>query len=127
MFAIVKTVADANSVIVKWADIPGMPPNDESSWMRPNVFHMKGAQGSLAGANGSVLFDRAGLLWLELYCPVGAGKTAGYAKGQPFVDTLEKASTLSLWFRNVRLEEGGSEGNYVRTHVKAEFEYSDVK
>lgn len=126
MFATIKTVAAAQSVTMLWPDVPGDPPTDASAvWARPTVAHANGGQGSLTGGLGTTMYDADGVLWIQLFAPIGDGKVKGYAVAQEFLNALRRYSG-SVWLRRQRLEEGGQDGAFNRFDIKADFEYYDV-
>jgi hypothetical protein len=126
MMGIIKTVAQAQSVTVLWPDVPGDPPTSSSAvWARANVFHADGGQGSLTGGLGTTMYDANGVLWLQLFAPVGDGKVKGYNVGKEFLNALRQHSG-SVWLRRHRIEEGGQDGAFNKFDIKADFEYSDV-
>jgi hypothetical protein len=126
MQAIVKTVADAQSITLRYPDIPGDPPATEVVWARVSVLHATGRQGSLTGAHARVRWERQGTLWIELYSPAGDGNAVGYAKSQEFINALQSYRG-DIWFRNVHMQEQGPDGAWQRFDVKATFQYDDVR
>lgn len=126
MQAIVKVVGDAQSVILRYPDVPGDPPTTSVVWARVNVLHATGRQGSLTGAHGTVRYQRQGTLWIQLFAPPGDGNAAGYSKSQEFVNALQ-AYRGDIWFRNVLMSEAGADGTWQRFDIKATFQYDDVR
>lgn len=126
MLAAIKTVAGAHSVTMLWPDVPGDPPTDATAvWARANVLHADGGQGSLTGGLGTAMYDATGVLWIQLFTPVGDGKVKGYAVGYAFLTALRQFSG-SVWLRRQRLEEAGQDGAFNKFDIKADFEYYDV-
>lgn len=109
---------------VAWTDVPGDP--SEAIWARPVVRHAVGRQGSLADDTGQIRYERRGILWIQIFAPIGDGSTSGYAAAQEVVNAYQ-AAKLDVWFRNVRLEEMGNDRAGERFDVKADFEYEDVR
>lgn len=111
---------------VTYTDVPAVTPTENKVWSRPTIRHQIGAQGSLAGSTGTKIYDRKGLIWIQVFAPPGDGLVAGYAAAQALVNAFEDAKQ-DVWFRNVRLEEFGNDKGFERLDVKADFEYTDVR
>lgn len=126
MQALAKSVADAQTVTMRYPDVPGETPATNVVWARVSVLHATGRQGSLSGAHGTVRYQRQGTLWIELYSPAGDGNAAGYSKSQAFVDVVQ-AYRGDIWFRNVHMQEMGPDGAWQRFDIKATFQYDDVR
>lgn len=107
-------------------DVPGVTPAGEQVWARATVRHHQGRQRSLSSDVGTRRFVSGGLLWVQVFAPIGDGSTAALAASQAIVDAYRDAKT-SVLFRNVRLEEMGCEGAFERVDVKTEFEYDEVR
>jgi hypothetical protein len=73
------------------------------------------------------MWDRMGLIWIQVFSPIGDGGKAGRIASQDLVNAYQVASNESLWFRNVRMTEAEDEGAWHRHDVKAEFEFTDVR
>jgi hypothetical protein len=110
----------------RYADVPGEPPTTDVLWARATVKHVDGGIGALTSGTGTRMHDRIGYVWIEVYAKQGDGHTAGYAAAQEIVDASEDYNG-PVWFKNIRLTEGESDGVYSRFDVKADFEYSRVR
>lgn len=126
MQTLAATVAAAQTVTMRYPDVPSDPPTAEVVWARVSVLHATGGQGSLTGGHGTVRYERQGTLWIELYAPAGDGNAAGYAKSQEFINAIQ-AYRGDIWFRNVHMREMGPDGAWQRFDIKATFQYDDVR
>lgn len=126
MFGIIQTVATARTVAMTYPDVPGKVPIANSPWGRLLLRHATGGQASLTGGLGTVKFEAAGLLWLQLFFPKGDGLTKAYQESQYFLNAVRKHRG-SVWFRNMRVMERGDDGGFERVDVLAEFQYTDVQ
>jgi hypothetical protein len=124
MLAVFKSVWGTKPAV--YPDTPSKPPKTEAAWARVNLQHAGGGQGSLTGGSGTTLYDRTGILWIEIYTPKGDGKVSGYTLAELVVNAYEDYSGPVL-FRNVRLEEGGDDGAFTSFDVKMNFEYSNAR
>jgi hypothetical protein len=109
-----------------YSDVPGTPPTTEVVWARVTVLHATGGQGSLTGGLGTVQWDNKGVLWIQVFAPKGDGGKAGYEAAQLLVNAYRDARG-SVWYRNIRMNEMGTDGAFERFDVKADFEYTDVR
>lgn len=110
-----------------WIDTTGEEPRDGQPYARVIFQHHEGRQGSLADEHGAQIYDRTGTAMFELYAPVGDGLTDLYNLSQMVVNAYQ-AAKLDVWFRNVRISEGGTSNTlYHAISVLVDFEYTDVK
>jgi hypothetical protein len=90
-------------------NIPGfpgkLPDKLEEPFAHLVLQHSAGRQGSLAGGNGSRLWDRSGVGVIALYCPHGDLKAA-YEKADEIVALFQgRHSPKGVWFRDVFVRE----------------------
>lgn len=119
-------VWQATGYIVKWPDMAEVKPPLDEPWARVTVQHNLGGQASLSGDAGSKRWERAGVLTIQLFAPVGTGLKEAYNRAQAVVNTYEGSSSGSLWFRNVRVVDAEGDGAFTQTNVVIDFEYDDV-
>ena len=112
--------------VAVYTDVPGDVPKAAVVWARPTIRHVIGRQGSLTGALGTIRWERKGFIWVQVFSPVGDGGKAGYDAAQVLVNAYQ-AARGSVWYRNVRMNEAGTDGAFERFDVKADFEYGDVR
>lgn len=110
-----------------YTDVPAVPPGTQKVWARVTVRHAPtGGLRSLTGGLGTAMYERKGTLWIAVFAPPGDGSVAGYDAAQA-VENAYQSARLSVWFRNVRMEEMGNDKGYERFDVKCDFEYTDVR
>lgn len=97
-------------------------------WARLSVTHFHGQQSSLSNHIGQRVFDRRGVVTVQLFGLAGSGLSTVHPLVMLAVDAFEGKSTAgAVWFRNVRAIEGPSEDKWVEVNVLADFEYSQIK
>lgn len=110
-----------------YPDLPGEPPTSETVWARVTIRHADGKQASLAGENGARRWNRVGVLFIQVFAPVGDGLTAAYTAAQAVGDAYQAARGLDVWFRNIRVNEVGASGAFEQVNVLVDFSYDDVR
>ena len=105
------------------------PPTAISPWARVMVRHTGGMQGSLTGGLGTTRWSRLGLFTAQIFVPNGDGLSLGYSLCKIVTDAFEGVATVStrVWFRDVRINEIGPDGEWFQFNVIAEFTYDEVK
>lgn len=89
--------------------------------------HAAGRQDTLGGV-GHRSFQRLGTSVASIYTPVGKGLSESYALAKTVADAYEgKTSQNGVWFRNVRIQEIGRDGEFYQTNVLVDFEYYETK
>lgn len=131
MLAVFKAAWDllgspAGSFPAVYSDVPGNVPTTETVWARVTVRHAVSRARSLSGSVGTKRYENTGILWVQVFGPIGDGSIAVYAASQAVVNAYRDAKT-SVLFRNVTLVEVGSSGAFERVDVKADFEYDEVR
>lgn len=127
MFDIFYTgVWQATGYKVKWPDLPEFKPTDDIPWARVHLLHQNGGQGSLSGDLGAKRWDRAGVLTIQIFTPIGTGLSEGYNMAQNVLTAYEGTAIQSLWFRNARIREAPSDGAFNQINVVIDFEYDEV-
>lgn len=109
-------------------DMKGDPPKTGGPWARLRIAHNRGDQEALANPIGTRLWKRDGLLFVQVFTPIGEGLSRADALAKIAMDAYEgKSSPGGVWFRKVRYREIGPDGNWFQVHVIAEFEYTEAK
>jgi hypothetical protein len=104
------------------------PPTAATPWLRARLQYLPAGQGSLAGAGGARMWDRVGVLTIQVFSPRGSGLPAGFTLAKILEDALEGAATPGqVWFRNVHTRHVGADGMFNQFNVIAEFEHNEVK
>ena len=134
MLAAFKARWDADTPAVNGGAVPlveydgvgtaGVQPHD-SAWARVTVRHTAASQGSLASAAGARVWDRLGIIVVQVFTPLSAGRGLLLADALATVakNAFEGVDASGVWFRNVRVNEIGSSGPWYQTNVTADFEY----
>ncbi len=105
-----------------------VPPTSTDPWARVMVRHVTGNQSSLSGGLGTQRYTRTGVLIVQIFVPVGEGLSQALQLGKIVADAYEgKASPLQVWFRNVRVNEVGPDGDWYQVNTIANFTYDEVK
>lgn len=121
----------ATPPVIYWQGKEATKPPPQDQWYSAaGVFHKSGHQASLAGADGSRMYDRTGTVIVQCFGPSAGGNGLVLAEEQALIalNAFEGAHTANgIWFRNCSpYEVGVADGWYV-IHVNAEFTYTEVK
>ena len=112
--------------LVEWPGVDPLefPPKD-SPWARVNVQHGTREQSTLGGI-GNRAFEARGILVIQIFTPrdlLQAQQLAIIAR-----NAFEGVSSPGdIWFRNVRMNEVGTDASWSQINVVAEFEYHELK
>jgi hypothetical protein len=127
-----KTPALNNGEVVKvfWPKQVSEAPDVSKPFARVQVVHQTGAQATL-GTKNNRRFDRAGFVVIEIFTPVSTEWGLSFDMNLAIIarDAFEGVGTDSgIWFRNVRVQEIGADGNGCwQTNVTADFTYDEVR
>lgn len=103
-------------------------PIADAPWARVTLQHAAAFQASLADQSNKKIFSRNGVLTVQIFTPKGKGLTQSDSLVKVVQDAFEgKATVDGVWFRNVRANEIGLDGEWHQTNVLAEFTYDEVK
>ncbi len=123
-----KTVWDTSGHIALYENVAGDIPTAVAPWARVTLRNVDGRQGSLAGALGVQRFDRDGLLTVQIFVPAGEGLSEAHTLSKIVADAYEGvAGDNGIWFRNVRVNEIGPDGDWFQTNVLVDFTYDEIK
>lgn len=111
---------------VLYDDVSDDIPPASSPWVRVTVQTYYGGQATL-GSRGNRQFDHFGSVTVQVFTPIGDGMDLSDSLSQSALDIFEGESTGSIWFRNVRANDIGVEGDWYQVNVRADFEYVAVK
>lgn len=121
------TGGSAPDIFYQQVPVVGSQPSNEP-WCFIAITHNIGEQAALGPAtSGLRRYDRAGIVTVRVHVPV-----AQRVLLRSLVPVAQKAfqgktTTGAIWFRNVRVNEIGAEGPYLRMDVIAEFEYESFE
>lgn len=140
MFAMLRTYWNSNApAVVASAYTPalywqGQEPATvlagDKAHARVTLLTSTGRQASLAGASGTKIWDRGGVVITQCFAPIANGKALEIAEslGYVAVNAFEGKTTPSgAWFRNVRLNEIGPKDGWFAVNAIADFSYNEVK
>mgnify|MGYP000046911348 CR=1 FL=1 len=123
-----KTAWDTTGYKASYTNVTPDFPDDPEPWARPKVKHHAGGSGSLTGASGSRRYERPGLLIVQIFVPKGEGLSEAYSLGKVIADAYEGQSSASgAWFRNIRPDEVGEDGDFEQLNMLIDFTYDEVK
>ena len=101
--------------------------NYDLPWASVTIRHAAANQVTLGGI-GQRSFLRNGTLIIAIFSPIGNGLQSGYELARLSATAYEGvASPNGVWFRNVRIQEIGRDGEYMQINVLADFEYTETK
>ena len=131
ILAAFKAAWDTTGFVVAYENVKSqdtVPPSGSAPWARVTLRHTFGDQASLASVGGVRRWRRDGLVTVQIFIPLGEGLSEGYSLAKTVVDAFEGTATASsVWFRNVRVNEVGSDGEWYQVNVLADFTYDEVK
>jgi len=105
-----------------------LPPSGLTPWARVILRHTTAGQGSLSGPQGTRMFERQGILTIQIFVPPGKGLAEAVDLPKIIQDAYEGEETANgAWFRDVVVNEIGPDGDFYRTNVIALFEYDEIK
>jgi len=127
MQAMVWGVWEATTFTMFWESVRDERDTTEVEWAATFIRHGASQQVTF-GPVGSRLFERQGTIMMNCFAPIGKGLSESYAMGKILADAFEgNSSPGGVWFRNVRINEIGREGQFYQTNVLADFTYNQIK
>jgi hypothetical protein len=122
-----KMVYDVFPGTIHWESVKTDRVTSETSWMSFVIRHASARQDSLGGI-GSRSFLRTGTAIAAIFSPIGKGLQESYTLAKTVNDAYEgKTSPNGIWFRNVRIQEIGRDGDFFQINVIIDFEYYETK
>lgn len=116
-----------SGVQVHWENVRDQRDPSEDAWVQFVIRHASGRQASLGGVGGRD-FERQGTAIAAIFAPIGKGLSESYDLAKTVADAYEGVhSPNGVWFRNVRIQEIGRDGEFHQTQVLIEFEYYETK
>jgi len=110
---------------IAWDDKDLNAELQSDSWVRFKVQHTTGTIASL-GAPGTRGYRNFGLVFVQVFTPVGRGKTANTILCTTARDVFRGVHlTGDIWFRNTAIVDVGPDGKWYQQNVTAEFIYDD--
>jgi hypothetical protein len=127
MLTLFKAAWDTTGYISIYPNVAGDKPLIAEPWARVNITHEDEAAGSLSGATGTQRWTRSGFLSVQVFTPTGEGLSNGHALTKIVQDAFEGQTVDGIWFRNVRVNEIGPDGDYYQINVLIDFTYDEIK
>lgn len=129
MLAIFKTVWDDTGYTAIYTDVAGSKPTVQEPWARVTVKHAIGGQASLSDDTGKKVFTQLGTIFIQIFAPQGAGQVQARDLAQLLLVAYSKRKNGvgSVWYRNQRMKEIGSDGAFDNTNVLIDFTYDDLR
>lgn len=130
MFDVFKAAWDTTKYAdrVHYEDVYKPRGKNDDPWATVTLQHASGYQSTLSGAIGSRTFTRTGFITVQVFTPTGKGLQEAYELARVVSDAFEGTSTPGgVWFRNVRLNEVGRDGEFFQLNVVIEFRYDEIK
>lgn len=114
--------------VVSYDGTIGNIPDGPRPWARVTVRHTTGGQVSLANHSGKKRFRRNGFVTVQLFSRPGDGLSELDSLANLIVRAYEEYTGIGhgVWFRNVRVNEAGQDGDWVQFNVIADFTYDQV-
>jgi len=131
ILTVFKAAWDTTGYSALYPGIPGEPPADQtgsgappSPWARVSVRHRSGRNEAF-GQGGTNLYEREGVVEVQVFSPVGQGFGPALDLAQTVVSAFQGTATpKAVWFRKVGVREvPNSGGPWVQVNVSAEFTY----
>ncbi len=98
------------------------PPDDGSVWGRLSIQHLDGTRASLGSS--SARFRRAGMLFMQVFVPIGDGTLTSDQIADSLVEAFEDAGAIgNIWFRNIGQREVGPDGTFHQVNVEVAFTF----
>jgi len=119
-----KTAWDAQGTVppVLYWDRATQPPTS-GDWARITLRHTSGGNAAISNR----FFVREGLVTVQLFTNFGEGLSSADLMSKVVSDAFQGQQTAGgVWFRNVRVNEIGQDGEWFQTNVLIDFEYNEV-
>lgn len=113
--------------VARTPDTEGNIP-DAPVWARATIRHADGFQSSLTGPlEVFKKFENIGVVIVQVFARIGDGASAAYDAAQLVATAYRVSRNLPVWFRNVRINEIGTKGEFHQINVIADFTYETVE
>ena len=130
MLAVVKSAFDSlsGSPNIYWESVAGDRATNDEPFFQVFLRHRTGGQAGFPSATGAAMYRREGDITIQCFHPIGRGLSSAYADAKVFSDAFEGKSTSGgIWFRNVRINEIGRDGQFNQLNLIVEFVYDEIK
>lgn len=98
-------------------------------WLRVGVRHTNGTQASLGSINGKRRQEQSGVLFIQMFTPLGDGQKLADPLGDAILDAYRTggATPSGVQFRSARRAEVGKDGAWFLTNCLVDFEYDLIR
>jgi hypothetical protein len=127
MLGMFKTVWDGTGWVALYPNVAGDIPTGTDPWARVNIQHTDEEQASLSGGLGTSRYMREGGLAVQVFTRTGEGLSTGHSLAKIVQDAFEGQTSSGIWFRNVRVNEIGPDGDWYQINVLIDFIYDEIK
>ena len=130
IMAVVKAAYDSlvGTYNIYWESVAGGRASDDSAFFQVFLRHRTGQNAGFPSSVGTSRYRRDGDVTIQCFHPVGKGLSAAYDDAKVFVDAFEgKSAPGGIWFRNVRVNEIGRDGQFNQLNIIVEFIYDEIK
>ncbi len=111
---------------ILYTDVGGKVPDSNVVWARAILRHVSGGQASLACFDGKSRWANQGTLFVQVFGPIGDGSTAAYDAAQLVASAYKGKRSGGVWFRNPRINEVGTTGDFEQINFMTEFNYDQI-
>ena len=117
-----------NPRLAIYENTPGVKPEGTADWARVVLRHLTGGQASLANESGKSRWEREGLLTVQIFTTLGLGLSHAYDLSKVVTGAYQKVKIPGeVWYRNMRVNEIGPDGEWFQVNVLIEFNYDEVE
>ena len=128
IFSLFKAAWDMTGHPVHWQEVKKSRSKSEDAFAMISIRHAAGFQSTLGSSVGTTRFSRIGFTTIQIFVAAGKGLQEAYVLAKVASDAFEGVSTPGgVWFRNLRLNEVGKNGQFFQLNVVAEFNYDEIK
>ncbi len=125
MLVMVKDAWDPTGHEMFWESVREQRETDDTPWASTMIRHATGRQITIGKP---ALYERIGTIIIMVYAQVGKGLSDPYVLAKILADAFEgKTSPSGVWFRNVRINEIGRDGQFTQVSLLVDFTYTEVK
>ena len=112
---------------IAWDNLDFNAEAQNTPWVRLNVQFVTGTIAAL-GIVGDRCFRNQGLVFVQVFSPVGEGKSANTVLATVARGTFRGVQLPGgLWFRNAAIVDVGPDGKWYQQNVMAEFIFDEVE
>lgn len=115
------------STPIDWDNKPFDVEGQNGPWVRLSVQFVSGSISAL-GIVGDRLFRNQGLVFVQVFTPVGGGKSPNTLLATTARNVFRGVQLAGgLWFRNEGINDVGPDGKWYQQNVSAEFIFDEVE